>query len=68
MKVEDIKRGDIITYQNGKKTYVNRPDKYRYYFNDDFYNIMANKKINKIQRYVKCLWFYKLKTLYKRNK
>ena len=67
MKVADIKKGDIITYQYGKKNYVNRPDKYHYYFDEEFKNRYSGLKINKIQRYEKFLFGYRLRTIYKRK-
>ena len=69
MKVEDIRKGDIVTYKNGRVNNVNKPDKYHYWFNEDFKNPMLNRgfDIMKIERYVKCLCFYRLKTIYKRG-
>lgn len=70
MKVHDLRIGDIVTYRNGRINHVNKPDKYNYWYNKDFKNPMLNRgfDIMKIQRYVKCLWFYRLKTIYKRSK
>ena len=68
MKVKDIKKGDIVTYTHGIKNYVNKPEKYHKYFNKNFNNKTLDFDIEKIQRYVKCLWFYRLKTIYKRKK
>ena len=69
MLVTDIRKGDIITYQNGICKYVNKPYKYHQYFDDDFNNPTLGRGFNivKIQRYVKGLCFYKLKTIYKRG-
>lgn len=68
MKISDIKKGDIVYYRNGGINYVNKPYQYCRFFNDDFKNIeMQRYEIEKIQRYVKCLWFYRLKTIYKRK-
>ena len=69
MKVYDIKTGDIITYRSGRKNNVNNPYRYFKYFNDNFENKTKgiDFDIMKIQRYVKILWFYKLKTLYRRR-
>ena len=67
MRVVDIKKGDIITYKHGKVNYVNKPINYHLYFDSDFRNSEVPwVEIVKIQRYVKCLWFYRLKTLYRR--
>lgn len=70
MKVKDIKFGDIVTYRSGRVNNVNNPDKYHFYFNDRFENISkpSSFDIMRIQRYVKVLWFYKLKTIYRRYK
>ena len=67
MKVKDIKKGDIVTYQDGKTNNVNKPYKYRAYFTDDFINEHLDLQIIKIQRYIKFLGFYRLKTIYKRD-
>lgn len=67
MKIEDIRKGDIVTYQDGKTNNVNKPYKYRLYFTEDFINEILNLEIVKIQRYKKVLWFYILKTIYKRR-
>lgn len=67
MKVTDIQKGDIIYYCNGRINNVNKPHQYHRYFDNNF----KNKEwwgfdIIKIQRYVKFLWFYRLKTIYRR--
>jgi len=67
VKIKDIKKGDIITYLNGDINYVNKPYKYEKYFDRDFYNWALSCQIVKIQRYVKFLGFYRLKTIYKRG-
>lgn len=69
MKITDIRKGDIVTYRNGRINNVNKPLNYHRYFNEDFRNITfgGNMDIITIQRYVKILSFYKLKTIYKRN-
>lgn len=67
MKVKEIKKGDIITYHNGDINYVNKPHKYEKYFNKNFYNFELGLQIVKIQRYVKFLGFYRLKTIYKKE-
>lgn len=67
MKVKDITKGDIIYYRNGRVNIVNKASQYYKYFTNDFKNVAWNGyDIVKIKRYVKILWFYKLKTIYKR--
>ena len=70
MKVKDIKKGDIVTYRSGRVNNVNKPGKYHHYFNEQFKNkeFGSGMDIMQIQRYVKCLWFYRLKTIYRRDK
>ena len=70
MTIKDIKKGDIVTYKNKRVNIVNKPDKYYYWFNEEFKNPMLNRgfDIMRIDRYVKYLWFYRLKTIYERNK
>lgn len=67
-RVKDIKFGDIVTYRSGRVNNVNNPSKYRLYFNENFENVSKGMDfdIMKIQRYVKILGFYKLKTIYRR--
>lgn len=69
MKINDIKKGDIVTYRTKRVNYVNNPDNYKRYFNDKFENPQFGFTfdIMKIQRYTKFLWFYRLKTIYKRK-
>lgn len=68
MRIEDIRKGDIITYRSGRINYVNKPFKYAIWFDKDFKHkhYSFNMNIMKIQRYVKFLCFYRLKTIYKR--
>ena len=69
MRVRDIRKGDIITYRSGRVNHVNKPGNYQKYYNVYFKNseLGTNYDIVRIQRYVKFLWFYKLKTIYKRS-
>lgn len=71
MKRKDIRKGDVVTYRCNKINYVNRPWEYRIHYDDNFNSAGYGKDrrydIMKIQRYVKFLWFYRLKTLYKRG-
>lgn len=60
-------KGDIVTYSNGYTKYINKPDRYERYFDDDYINPTYDLKIMKIQRFVKVLWFYKLRTIYRRK-
>lgn len=59
-----IQKGDIITYDSGRVNFVNKPFKYQMYFDKNMYNSALDLRIIKIQRYVKVLGFYKLKTIY----
>lgn len=67
MKIKDLRKGDVITYQTGGINCVNKPYKYEIYFDEDFYNWKLDLQIVKIQRYVKFLCFYRLKTIYERE-
>lgn len=69
MRVEDIRKGDIVTYRGGRINYVNKPNHYRAYYTKNFQNkeLGCYFDIMKIQRYVKFLCFYRLKTIYKRG-
>ncbi len=67
MKQIKYKKGDIVTYSSGVVKCINRPERYQFYFDDNYYNASYHLKIVKIQRYVKFLCFYILKTIYKRN-
>ena len=67
MKI-NLKKGDILTYRYGEVHLVNHPTHYRNFYNYE----LEHKKdpaldIIKIQRYIKFLWFYRLKTIYKKN-
>ena len=64
--IKEIKKGYIVTYTTGKVNYVNKPEKYIKYFDDNFCNYNLYLTIKKIQRYVKFLGIYKLKTIYKK--
>lgn len=68
MRVNDIKFGDIVTYRSGRVNNVNNPYEYHQHFNENFENISkpSDFDIMRIQRYVKILGFYKLKTIYRR--
>lgn len=61
-------KGDIVTYSSGVVKFINKPDRYERYFDDDYINPTLDLKIMTIQRFVKVLWFYKLKTIYRRKK
>lgn len=68
IKITEIERGDIVTYRDGSINYVNKLWKYHKWFSKDFENMRWDVlAIVKVQRYVKCLWFYRLKTIYKRR-
>lgn len=70
MRVEDIRKGDIIIYKSGRINIVNKPYKYECWYNEKFKHITfgSSEDIMKIQRYVKFLCFYRLKTIYKRKR
>jgi hypothetical protein len=70
MRARDIKFGDVITYRSGRVNNVNNPDKYHIYFNDNLENKTkpSDWDIMRVQRYVRVLWFYKLRTIYRRYK
>lgn len=66
--VDELKCGDIVTYRNGRINYINRPGKYTNWFNKDFKSLESPLlDIVEVKRYVKILWLYKLKTIYKRK-
>ena len=69
MRTIDIKKGDIITYRSGRTNNVNKPEKYYEWYDINFTHIKWGKHsdIMKIQRYVKFLCFYRLKTIYERK-
>lgn len=66
MKPRDINRGDIVTYRSGRINHVNKPFKYKNWYTDDFKHkeFGSGYDIVKVQRYVKILCFYILKTIY----
>ena len=70
MTIKDLKKGDTVTYRSGRVNIVNKPGQYHYWFNKDFKNreFGCGFDIMRIDRYVKYLWFYRLKTIYERNK
>ena len=68
MTVDQLEKGDIVTYRNGQVNRVNKPIKYKKYFDDDLTNKNNfNADIIKVQRFVKFLGLYRLKTIYKRD-
>lgn len=66
IKIDEIKKGDIVFYRNGRINYVNKPEHYEMYFNNEFENtgLYSGFDIIKIQRYKKVLFFYIKKTIY----
>lgn len=68
MELGKIKKGDIITYRSGRVNNVNKPYKYSIWYNQNFTHktLGSCEDIIKIQRYVKFLCFYRLKTIYER--
>ena len=69
MKLSDLRKGDIVTYANGTKNYVNHPERYEKNYTQNFINfgLDHNFTIMRIQRYRKVLCFYILTTLFKRR-
>lgn len=68
MRIEFIKKGDIVTYRTGGINIVNKPNKYYEWYKKNFKHKKFGKwaDIVKIQRYVKFLCFYRLVTIYER--
>lgn len=69
IKVNEIKKGDIVIYRSGRINIVNNPGHYHYYFNNNFENISKGPDFDilEIKRYVKLLCFYRLATVYRRR-
>ena len=69
MRIEDLRVGDIVTYRSGRINYVNKPYKYNIWYNQHLHHrkFGGSEDIMKIQRYVKFLCFYRLKTIYERE-
>ncbi len=64
-----LQKGDLVTYRNGQTNYVNREDRYATYYDDELnnYGLGRTYSIVKVQRYVKFLCFYRLKTIWERG-
>lgn len=63
-----LKKGDIVTYRSGETNYVNRVEKYNKFYDKELNHIECRRlAIVKVQRYVKVLCFYKLKTIWERG-
>lgn len=67
MNLRKLKKGDKVTYKDGRVNYVNKPWKYLLYFDKKLRNEKLDDEIVKIERYVRFLCFYRLKTIYKRG-
>lgn len=68
MTNKDIRTGDLVIYRSGKRNYANHPENYARYFKQNLkHRRYDNLDIMEIRRYVKFLWFYRLKTVYKRS-
>lgn len=67
MKLEDLQIGDIVTYANGRKNYVNHPERYSKNYTNNLSNYGLGYEFNivKVQRYKKILFFYVLCTIFK---
>jgi len=67
MTVNDLIKGDIVTYKNGQVNRVNKPIRYQRNYNEDMANIHDSQlDIVKVQRFIKFLGLYRLKTIYRR--
>lgn len=64
-----IKKGDIVTYRNGRVNHVNNETKYEIYYDENLNNedLGRSYSIVKVQRYVKFLCLYRLKTIWERG-
>lgn len=62
--IERFKKGDKITYSNGYEKYVNKPDKYEYFFDSEYYNPIYQQQIVKIERFQKRFGVYFLKVIF----
>ena len=69
MNLRKLKKGDKVTYKDGRVNYVNKPWNYLFYFDKELKNEKLGEgfEIVKIERYVRFLCFYRLKTIYKRG-
>ena len=69
MSLRKLKIGDKVTYKDGRVNYVNKPWKYLFYFDKELKNEKLGEgfEIVKIERYVRFLCFYRLKTIYKKK-
>ena len=67
MNLRKLKKGDKVTYKDGRVNYVNKPWKYLLYFDKKLRNEKLDDEIVKIERYVRFLCFYRLKTIYKKK-
>ena len=67
MNLRKLKKGDKVTYKDGRVNYVNKPWNYLFYFDKNLRNEKLDDEIVKIERYVRFLCFYRLKTIYKRG-
>lgn len=67
MNLRNLKKGDKVTYKDGRVNYVNKPWNYLLYFDKKLRNEKLDDEIVKIERYVRFLCFYRLKTIYKRG-
>lgn len=67
MTLDQLEKGDVVHYRNGHVNRVNKPYKYKYNFNNDLTSKESkNLDIVKVQRFVKFLGLYRLKTIYRR--
>lgn len=67
MTIENILKGDIVYYRNGHINRVNKPDRYMTHYTKDLKNKHdPHYDIVKVQRYVKFLGLYRLRTIFRR--
>jgi len=65
---ERYSKGDIVTYSNGVVKSINKPNRYYWYFDSDYYNPSYDLQIIKIQRPTRLFGnIYRLKTVYERH-
>ena len=67
--INKLKKGDLVIYRSGRTNYVNRPYKYQMWYDNNFRHREHdyNDDIVEIKRYVKIIFFYIQKIIYKRT-
>lgn len=65
--IKELRNRDILTYRSKKIHAVNNYKRYASFYNDNLrHKTDSSLDIMKVQRYKKILFFYILKTIYKR--